>query len=342
MSGLSAAMLATGLSGSAGAVLIAAVVFVAAALLVWAIASLVTRERKRSIEQTLSIYTVGQLPTQGSARKSPATQELVETPLVQKAVTAVGEFAAEQGILQYVERKLAQAKLLVRPAEALFLYIVAAVVAFFLGLLGGLIWAIISFAIVAIVPWIVLSELARRRVNAFVSQIPDMLQLLATTLRSGFSLLQGFDTISRQIPDPVGDEMRHVVTEARLGRSLVDALGDLAQKMANRDFQWVVAAIGIQREVGGNLAELLDIVSDTMTERERLRREARTLTAEGRIGAIIIAILPIAIGLFVWLVNPSYIDPLFHDTAAEIFFYGAIILGVLGILWLRQIVTIEV
>jgi tight adherence protein B len=341
MSGLAAAIMAAGLSGTAGAVLIAAVVFVAAALLAWAIASLLTRERKRSIEQTLSVYSVGQLSTPGTARRAP-TQELVETPLVQKAVNAVGDFAADQGILQYVERKLGQAKLLVRPAEALFLYVVAVVVAFFLGLLGGLVWAIISFAIVAVVPWIVLSELAKRRVNAFVSQLPDMLQLLATTLRSGFSLLQGFDTISRQLPDPTGEEMRHVVTEARLGRSLVDALGDLAQKMANRDFQWVVAAIGIQREVGGNLAELLDIVADTMTERERLRREARTLTAEGRIGAIIISVLPIAIGLFVWLVNPSYIDPLFHDTAAEIFFYGAIVLGVIGIFWLRQIITIEV
>ncbi|HLI74240.1 MAG TPA: type II secretion system F family protein, partial [Acidimicrobiales bacterium] len=135
---------------------------------------------------------------------------------------------------------------------------------------------------------------------------------------------------------------RHVVAEARLGRPLVDALNEVAERVQCEDFEWVVSAIGIQREVGGNLAELLDIVSETMTARARLRREARTLTAEGRIGAIVISVLPVAIGIFVYAVNPSYISPLFHTASGEIFFYGSIVLGVLGILWLRKLVDIEV
>ena len=179
-------------------------------------------------------------------------------------------------------------------------------------LLGNVIWGLVALVVLAVVPWIVLDVVAKRRTATFAAQLPDMLQLLGTTLRSGFSILQGLDTVAQQLSDPIGKEMRHVVAEARLGRPLVDALDEVAQRVRSDDFEWVVTAIGIQREVGGNLAELLDIVADTMNARARLRREAHTLTAEGRIGAIVISILPIAIGFFVYAVNPSYISPLFH------------------------------
>ena len=132
------------------------------------------------------------------------------------------------------------------------------------------------------------------------------------------------------------------MAEARLGRPLVDALNEVAQRVHSEDFEWVVTAIGIQREVGGNLAELLDIVADTMIARARIRREARTLTAEGRIGAVVISVLPIAIGLFVYAVNPGYINPLLHQAFGEILFYGSIVLGVIGIFWVRKLVDIEV
>lgn len=169
-----------------------------------------------------------------------------------------------------------------------------------------------------------------------------MLQLLGTTLRSGFSILQGLDTVSQQLKDPIGKEIRHVCAETRLGRPLVDALSEVAHRVRSEDFEWVVTSIGIQREVGGNLAELLDIVADTMNARARLRREASTLTAEGRIGAVVISILPVAIGLFVYSVNPGYLSPLLHEAFGEILFYGSIVLGVVGIFWLRKLVNIEV
>ena len=132
-----------------------------------------------------------------------------------------------------------------------------------------------------------------------------MLQLLGATLRSGFSILQGLDTVAVQLPDPMGKEMRHVVAEARLGRPWPSALDEVAQRVKSEDFEWVVSAIGIQREVGGNLAELLDIVADTMNARSRLRQEAHTLTAEGRIGAIVISLLPVAIGVFIYAHEPD-------------------------------------
>jgi len=181
-----------------------------------------------------------------------------------------------------------------------------------------------------------------RRTRVFVSQLPDMLQLLGATLRSGFSILQGLDTVAVQLPDPMGKEMRHVVAEARLGRPLSSALDEVAQRVKSEDFEWVVSAIGIQREVGGNLAELLDIVADTMNARSRLRQEAHTLTAEGRIGAIVISLLPIGIGLFIYVTNTSYLSPLLHTGIGQVMFYGCIGLALAGMVWMRDIVKIEI
>jgi len=331
-------------SGAGGAGIVAGLVVLAAGALVWAAASAFTRERRPQLSETLSPYSVGHVTERErtATKAGGGTQELVESPLLQRAVAAVGDIAARRGVLQHLEAKLDQANLPVRPAEALFLYLVVVAVGGLFGLIAGLIGAIIVAAVLAVVPWLVLDVVANRRTSAFTSQLPDMLQLLATTLRSGFSVVQGLDTVSRQLPEPCGDEMRQVVTEARLGRSLVQALDDVAKRIHSEDFDWVVQAIAIQREVGGNLAELLDIVAGTMHERERLRREVKTLTAEGRIGAIIISVLPIAIGLFVYTVNPSYLHPLFHSTTGKIAFFGSIGLAVVGILWLRKIVKIEI
>jgi tight adherence protein B len=332
----------TVLTGKGGALVIALLVLVAAVAIVWGVSILVLRDRRPRLEDTLSPYRLGRT-AERDAPRTAGSSDLVETPLLQRAVNALAKVAAKRGVLQYLERKLDQAELPVRPAEAFFLYVVVTGLATVLGLLlGGVFWGIGTGAVVGVVPWFVLDYLAVKRRDQFTAQLPDMLQLLATTLRSGFSILQGLDTVARQIRDPAGGYMRTVVREARLGRPLIDALSDVARRIRSDDFEWVVQAIAIQREVGGNLAELLDIVADTMNARARLRREVRTLTAEGRIGAIIISILPIAIGLFVWAVNPDYIIPLFHSTSGEIAFYGSIVLGVLGIAWIRQIVRIEV
>jgi tight adherence protein B len=322
--------------------LIAALVLPAAALVFYVVAAVLVRSRPRRLEDALAPYSVGGGREVGPAT-TPGSAEHVESPFVQRAVAAVAELASRRGVLQILQRLLDQADLPVRPAEALFVYLVAVVTGGAVGALAGnAFWGLVALGVVGVVPWVALNAAADRRTRAFTSQLPDMLQLLGTTLRSGFSILQGLETVSRQLKDPIGKEMRHVVAEARLGRPLVDALNEVAQRVRSNDFEWVVTAIGIQREVGGNLAELLDIVAETMNARARLRREARTLTAEGRIGAVVISVLPVAIGLFVYTVNPSYISPLFHQAFGEILFYGSIVLGVLGIIWLRKLVDIEV
>ena len=323
--------------------LIAVLVLPAAGALAWAVASIALRDRPRHLHEALAPYSVGRVADPSAVAAGGGSGDLVKNATLRRAVESLAELASRRGVLQLLQRKIDQADLPIRPAEALFVNVVAAVLGGAIGLLvGSPFWGLVGLVGLGLVPWLVLAAAAERRSRAFTAQLPDMLQLLGTTLRSGFSITQGLDTVSRQLEDPIGKEMRHVVAEARLGRPLVEALGEVAQRVRSEDFEWVVTSIGIQREVGGNLAELLDIVADTMNARARLRREARTLTAEGRLGAIVLSVLPAAIGLFVYSVNPSYLSPLLHQSFGEILFYGSIGLAVFGIVWLRKLVNIEV
>jgi tight adherence protein B len=184
--------------------------------------------------------------------------------------------------------------------------------------------------------------MAKRRRSKFATQLPDMLQLLAGSLRAGYSLMQGVDAVALEVSDPMGQELRRVLAEARLGRALEDALDEAAERMGSADFSWAVMAVGIQREVGGNLAELLDTVADTMIQRERLRREVRSLTAEGRVSAIILGILPVGLGIMMYAVNREYIEKLFNTGVGQAMLGGSVALAVAGFYWMQKIVDIEI
>jgi tight adherence protein B len=324
-------------------VLVSLLVLPAAGLLTWGVITVSTWRRRPALEKTLAPYTVGRTTESDVDLTVFGDPDLMQSPVLQRVIDAVAETAARHGLMPLVESRIEQADLPVRPAEALFLYLVVAVVGGALGLLlGNVFFGVATLAGLIVVPWVAVGYLGVRRTRAFVAQLPDMLQLLGTTLRSGFSILQGLDTVASQLPEPMGKEMRHVVAEARLGRPLSSALDEVSQRVRSDDFEWVVSAIGIQREVGGNLAELLDIVAETMNARTRLRQEAHTLTAEGRIGAIVISVLPVAIGVFVYAVNPGYLTPLFHTGTGKLMFYGCIALAATGIFWMRRIVKIEI
>ena len=325
------------LEGSKGLVLVGVAAFFGAALLVLGVAAIARRE-STDLDDTLSSY--GPLAT-GSATGS-GDLDLAQTAVVRRAVEATARLAREQGVLQAVEKKLEQADLPVRAAEAIFFYGVAVLLAGVIGLvLGQLFGAVIALFVVGLLPVAVLNLLAARRQRKFTAQLPDMLQLLASTLRAGYSLLQGAEAVTEQVGDPMGKELRRVLSEARLGRPLEQALDDSAKRVQSKDYDWAVMAIKIQREVGGNLAELLQTVSETMVARERLRREIQTLTAEGRISAIVLGILPLAIGGIVYVLNPGYLDPLFTRTAGKMLVVGALVVGVAGFMWMKKIITIE-
>jgi tight adherence protein B len=258
-------------------------------------------------------------------------------------VATTARIANERGVLDALEKKLEQADLPLRPAEALLFSIVAGIVVIIVaGLLAGPLALLFAALIVALGPIGVVNFMAARRRRKFAQQLPDMLQLLAGSLRAGYSLLQGVDAVALEVSDPMGQELRRVLAEARLGRPLEDALDDAANRMSSDDFSWAVMAVGIQREVGGNLAELLDTVAETMIQRERLRREVKSLTAEGRVSAFILGLLPVGLGLVMFATNRDYINKLFNTGVGQAMLGGSTVLAVAGFIWMKKIVEIEI
>ena len=166
----------------------------------------------------------------------------------------------------------------------------------------------------AILPVAWLHRRRKKRLREFQTQLPDTLNLLSGSMRAGFSFAQGLEAVADEATEPTRRELQRVFTESRLGRPIEDALEDSANRMTSVDLMWAVMAIRIQREVGGNLAELLDTVADTMTQRERIRHEIKALTAEGRMSGIILGIFPLAFAGVLYLIQPDYISELFHNS----------------------------
>lgn len=183
-----------------------------------------------------------------------------------------------------------------------------------------------------------LDVLAGQRRKRFSDQLAETLQLLAGSLRAGHGLAQAIDTVAREAESPTSDEFRRLTIEARMGRDYVDALASLSARVKTEDFRWVVQAIEIQREVGGDLAEVLDTVAGTVRERTRIRRQVSALTAEGRISAWVLMILPVGLGGVMSVANRDYVAPLFTSGTGHILLGAAAALLAAGGLWLRKIV----
>jgi tight adherence protein B len=324
-------------STGTGKLLGVAAMFIAVALAVYAVASLLTKSES-VLDSALNPYLDGWAP-----EEEEESSGFAQTAIFQRAVELTEEFAERQGMLEKVEKKLEQANLPLRAAEAIFVYAVATVVlAGIMLVLNGLFLGVIIGFFVAMIPPAILNFMAKRRQKQFEAQLPDMLQLLSGSLRAGYSLMQGVEAVSQEVAEPMGKELRRVVTEARLGRELEESLDGVAERMESADFEWAIMAIRIQREVGGNLAELLLTVGETMISRERMRREVAALTAEGKISAIVLGILPPAMAGVMYVVNPSYMQVLFQETMGQIMLGAGILMMVVGFAWMMRTIKIEI
>lgn len=263
--------------------------------------------------------------------------------LVSKAVDLTEDFADKRGLLVTAEAKLEKANVALRPAEAMTMYFGAVVLGAILGLaFRGVIGLFVGAILGGILPVVILNYLGAKRRKQFNAQLPDMLQLLAGTLKAGYSFMQGIEAVSNEAEAPMGDELRVVVTEAQLGKPVEEAMSAAAERMDSPDFAWAVMAVNIQREVGGNLAELLMTVSETMTARERLAREVNALTAEGRVSAIVLGAMPILLGLAMYAINPEYIGVLFTETIGFILIGVALTAITIGFLWMKKLIEIRI
>ncbi len=241
-----------------------------------------------------------------------------------------------------LERSLERAGIELRPAE--FVVIVGAValtVSLMVSLVAGILAAVIAFGatVAACRSWLTLK--VRRRVGAFVEQLPATVQLMAGALRAGYALPQAAETVASESDAPTADEFHRLVTEHRLGRDFGDSLDAMDERIGAEDFSWIVQAIAIHRQVGGDLAEVLDNVNETMRDRSFIRRQFRAVSAEGRYSAYLIVSLPFVVTAVLFVTNPDYIGRLFEGTRGMLAILMALSLMTIGSLWMRALMKVR-
>lgn len=296
--------------------------------------------RPRSTLPQLRYY--GQLQQEGGG--APGLEDADPDSMRNRMMGAVEYVAGRRGFTETVSRQLARAGLPLRPVEYIsaHLALVVGLGVLFALMSGRFIVGVLAIILATVLPMYAISWKAARRTSRFEEQLPELLNLIAGSLRSGWGMLQAIDVVVEEALPPASEEFRRVQTEARLGLPVEDALRSMAARVGSEDFTWTVSAIAIQREVGGNLAEVLDIVSDTLRERAALRRQVQALTAEGRLSAIILSILPFGLLLVLSLLNPSYVGLLYTTTPGLIMLAGGALALVIGIIWLSRVTRVEV
>ena len=285
---------------------------------------------------------------QAYGRKGPREAEderswLQRIPLLNRFSQAAEEEVKRRGLLSGVSSALEQANIPISPGEAVLgMFGLSAVGGILVAIFNGPIVGVIAFAVFLLIAVFLIRFAGGREKRKFENQLPDTLTLMSTSLRAGYSLLQATEAVSAESPDPTAREFGRAIAEARLGISVTDSLQGVVDRTQSGDFEWAVMAIEIQREVGGNLAEVLQTVGDTMRARNRLKGEIRALTAEGRISAFVLGSLPFAMGLFLWTTNREYLQPLLDETMGRVAIGAGLLLLAGGIFWLKKIVDIEI
>ncbi|WP_347108272.1 type II secretion system F family protein [Paenarthrobacter sp. S56] len=198
-----------------------------------------------------------------------------------------------------------------------------------------------SASLPPLVAHLVLKIRAGKRRDKFEDQLGDTLQLLSGGLRAGHSILRAIDAAASESVSPTAEEMRRIITETSLGRDLQASLSDTAERMRSEDFVWIGQAIQINREVGGNLAEVLDQVNETIRERSEIKGHIKSLAAEGKFSAYILMALPVGIVLMLMVVNPGYMNVMFTNPIGWGLIALSVILMAIGGLWMRKIINLK-
>jgi tight adherence protein B len=321
-------------------ILIGAVVL---ALIVLALGIRSVRSSRDPIEDRLGRYEETEyqsfLDLEDEEEYSPEQPTAIES--------AIDRAISERPFAQKWRQQLARADIKLTVAEYAAVHVIS-MIGFFLGgyfvLFGQqLVMGIVSGFVGFFAPRIYVARAMSKRLNTFEEQLPDTLGLWVNALRSGYSVMQSMEAISRDAPEPTATEFARVVQEIALGIDMQDALDHMLDRVESEDLDLVVTAVNIQREVGGNLAEILEVISHTIRERVKLKGEIRVLTAQGRITGYLISFLPIILALFLYAINPNYMGNLFENRACgwPLLGIGLALIGI-GSAVVQKIVQIDI
>jgi tight adherence protein B len=328
---------------SALPVILGAIFLALIAVLYVALSGLGRDDKQGRVRRRLSFYTLAGR-SQPKADHHSATA-LGASQVARSAVELASKVVQKRDFEASLGLRLEAAGVPLRAAEWMLIHVGVATGAALMALLvsgGKVLPTALGLALGLGLPFGYLIMKESRRTAAFLAQLPDTLQLLAGSLSAGYSMPQAMDAVVREGAQPITGEFNRALVEARLGVPIEDAMDGIAERMKSRDFAWVVMAIRIQREVGGNLAELLTTVAGTLRERERLRRQVKVLSAEGRLSAWILGLLPLVFALYLVLAQPSYLEPLVTEPMGWALVILGVVLLAVGSFWLRKTVRVEV
>jgi tight adherence protein B len=304
-----------------------------AGVLTFSAALVVMRTQRRAlVRDRLGPYLVD--PGAAGRARGPGT--------TRRPVAAVERFLTRVGLRRPVADALDRAGLDLGVGAFACVVGALAVVAFFLfsfssGVGAGLVGALVAVT----VPWLVLVVMARRRARAFEQQLPEILDTLASSLRAGHGFDQALQTVAGEAADPAGREFRRIVAASHLGRSLEEGLAELGRRIRSEDFAFVLDAVTIQRQVGGSLAGLFELVAQTVRSRDEFRRKLRALTGMVRTSASILTLLPILAAGLLTLINPTYMSPLWTTGAGQVMVLVGATMMICGTWLLRKIGAVK-
>jgi tight adherence protein B len=280
---------------------------------------------------------------------APRTKALKREREGKRLAMFSGLFKATEGVFgnlkqwRKIDTLLQRADMPLRTPE--FAYIMLGfglLFAFFSAAVKPQLWFMaVSFVVGAFLPYAFLSYKARKRLKAFDEQLPDMLVTMAASLKAGHSFRQGIQSVVDEGVDPAAREFKRVLNETRLGRPMDDAMGDMAARIGSKNFEFVMSAVTIQRQVGGSLAGLFDMVADTVRQRQQFHRKIRGLTAMGRMSAYTLIGLPFVVGLAIYAVNREYMKPLLTTSTGHKLLILMFVMMTIGSLLLKKIVSFK-
>jgi tight adherence protein B len=286
------------------------------------------------VEERLGRYT----EAGGMTFASEAAESTIQRP------SAVSDFFNRMGegtdLFEGISKNLARANIKLRPAEYIAAVIASSLGVGFVGMVlgGSVILGVVGLIVGLFIPGIYVKSAEGRRLKQFDNQLGDMLNLTVNGLRAGYSTLQAMEAVSRELPAPISEEFRRVVQEMQLGIPMEEALDHLIRRISSDDLDLVITAINVQREVGGNLAEILDVISFTIRERVRIKGEISALTAQGRATAWVISALPIALTVLLFVVNREYIMEFFNPETRGC---GYPLLGLAGLMIITGFIAVQ-
>jgi tight adherence protein B len=262
----------------------------------------------------------------------------------QKVIAFVGKILERRGIIKPLEEKMIKADLPLRGEEYLVLWLLVTFVPGFLLFLvtRHLLWGLILCFFGFIIPPLFVNKEQQKKLKKFDQQLVDALAIISNSLRAGHSFMQAIELVGKEMSDPLGKEFGRTFREIKLGTTIEDALNNLGQRVASDDLELIITAVLIQRQIGGNLAEIMDTISYTIRDRIRIQGEVKTLTAQGRLSGMVIGLIPLFLVGIMLLLNPGYLLPLFHSSLGLMMLTAGIAGEVIGVLCIKKIVMIDI